>query len=513
MLPVTQIDTFYNGVTLRHRYTINAAAGGTFMKRRPKECYDLIKNMTAHHNDWDTSAQRGDSSRLITFLSPEIAALTQQITCGGPHHNFECQAVDGFTQEDVYAATGNYIAREIEKAFNERPRGALPSNTVPNPKEDIKVITIQSGITLAGPLVPSPDPFSSYKEPAPASKSNEIPERNPHQPLIPYPSRRPFLRTARALVDLHGEELTLRVADEKLTFNVESTLKYPHKHEDGTINQIDIIDTTCEDHFYEVLNVKKLIHPLSGSLTPSSDPIATSLSPSLTPFGDSDFLLEETDAFVALDDLIPPEINNGIYDSERDIFFEKLLNDDPTKDLPPKEHNNDETKMTKSSIKEPPELELKDLPPHLKYMFLEGTSKLPVIIAKDLKIEEKDQLIKVLKSHKRIIAWKIFDIRGIDPSFYTHKILMEDDFKPVVQHQRRVNTKIHEVIKIEVIKLLDVGLIYPISDSPWVSHVHVEPKKGGRVVTNDNNELIPTRLVTGWHVCIDYQKLNDATRK
>ncbi|GKD05464.1 reverse transcriptase domain-containing protein [Tanacetum coccineum] len=76
MLPVTQIDTFYNGLTLRYRDTINAAAGGTFMKRRPEECYDLIENITAHHNDWDTSAQKGDSSRLITSSSPEIVALT-----------------------------------------------------------------------------------------------------------------------------------------------------------------------------------------------------------------------------------------------------------------------------------------------------------------------------------------------------------------------------------------------------------------------------------------------------
>ncbi|GJY97442.1 reverse transcriptase domain-containing protein [Tanacetum coccineum] len=148
------------------------------------------------------------------------------------------------------------------------------------------------------------------------------------------------------------------------------------------------------------------------------------------------------------------------------------------------------------------------------YAFLEGTSKLPVIIAKDLKKEEKEQHLKVLKSHKRAIAWKISDIRGIDPNFCTHKILMGDDFKPAVQHQRRANPKIHEVIKQEVIKLLDARLIYPISDSPWVSPVHVVPKKGGMtIVTNENNELIPTRLVTGWRVCIDYQKLNDATRK
>ncbi|GKB89660.1 reverse transcriptase domain-containing protein [Tanacetum coccineum] len=170
--------------------------------------------------------------------------------------------------------------------------------------------------------------------------------------------------------------------------------------------------------------------------------------------------------------------------------------------------------MIKSSIDDPPKLELKDLPSHLEYAFLEGTDKLPVIISKELKDEEKAALLKVLKSHKRAIAWKISDMKGIDHSFCTHKILMEDDFKPEIQHQRRLNPKIHEVIKKEVIKLLDVGLIYPISDSLWVSPVHCVPKKGGMtVVENEDNELIPTRLVTGWRVCIDYRKLNDATRK
>nr|GFA38580.1 DNA-directed DNA polymerase [Tanacetum cinerariifolium] len=121
--------------------------------------------------------------------------------------------------------------------------------------------------------------------------------------------------------------------------------------------------------------------------------------------------------------------------------------------------------------------------------------------------DEKTALITVLKSHKRAIAWKLFDIKGINPEFCTHKILMEEDFKPAVQHQRRVNPKIHDVIKQEVFKLLDTGLIYPISDSPWVSPVHCVPKKGGfTVVENEDNELILTRLVTGWHVCIDYHR-------
>ncbi|GKD66171.1 reverse transcriptase domain-containing protein [Tanacetum coccineum] len=127
---------------------------------------------------------------------------------------------------------------------------------------------------------------------------------------------------------------------------------------------------------------------------------------------------------------------------------------------------------------------------------------------------EKAALLKVLKSHQAAIAWKLSDIKGVSPEFCTHKILMEEDYEPSVQSQRRVNPKIHDVIKKEVEKLLDAGLIYPISDSPWVSPVHCVPKKGGMtVITNEENELIPTRLVTGWRVCIDYRKLNEATRK
>ncbi|GKE83813.1 hypothetical protein Tco_1557555, partial [Tanacetum coccineum] len=159
-----------------------------------------------------------------------------------------------------------------------------------------------------------------------------------------------------------------------------------------------------------------------------------------------------------------------------------FLNDDPS--LPPPTQGNYlpeirkelkvcEAKTDKSSIDEPPEVKLKDLPPHLEYAFLEGNDKLPVIIAKDLSVEEKVALIKVLKSHKRAIAWKLFDIKGINLEFCTHKILMEEDYKPTVQHQRRVNPKIHDVIKKEVEKLHDAGLIYPISDSPWYQEVIV----------------------------------------
>nr|GEZ80730.1 hypothetical protein [Tanacetum cinerariifolium] len=257
----------------------------------------------------------------------------------------------------------------------------------------------------------------------------------------------------------------------------------------------------------------------SGNPTPYYDPIVSTTSPTLTPFKNSDFLLEEVDAFPALeDDPTSSEVDQSYVNTEGNILLlESFLNDDPS--LPPPNQGNylpqvrKELKICKaktdnSSIDEPPEVELKDLPPHLEYAFLKGDDKLPVIIAKDLSVEEKNALITVLKSYKRAIAWKLSDIKGIDPEFCTHKILMDEDFEPAVQHQRRVNPKIHDVIKNEVLRLLDAGLIYPIFDSPWVSPVHCVPKKGGfTVVDNEENELILTRLVTGWRVCIDYQRM------
>ncbi|GJR48968.1 reverse transcriptase domain-containing protein [Tanacetum coccineum] len=343
-------------------------------------------------------------------------------------------------------------------------------------------------------------------------------------PRVPLILGRCFLKTSRALIDVYEGEITLRVGKEAITFNLDQTSRYTANYNHMTANRIDVIDMASEEYSQEVLGFSDSV--AYGNPSPYYDPIVSNSSPTLTPFGDSDFLLlEEANAFIAIDDEpISREIDATYYDPEGDILIlEALLNSDP---LPPLPNHKDyspgirkelkvvEAKTVKSSIDEPPEVELKDLPPHLEYAFLEGDDKLPVIIAKDLKDEEKAALIKVLKSHKRAIAWKLSDIKGVDPEFCTHKILMEEDYEPTVQSQRRVNPKIHDVIKKEVEKLLDAGLIYPISDSPWVSPVHCVPKKGGiTVVKNDDNDLIPTRLVTGWRVCIDYRKLNEATRK
>nr|GEV52622.1 reverse transcriptase domain-containing protein [Tanacetum cinerariifolium] len=345
----------------------------------------------------------------------------------------------------------NQMMQFMQNHYNKpSTSSSLPSNTIPNPKGEAKAITTRSGM--------------SYKEP----------------PIPP--------------TGVNQQEPV----------------------------EVDLIDATCEEYSQEVLG---FTDDVSNEVSiPYYEPIVSNSSQNLTPFNASDFLLlEEVDAFIAIDDEpISSNIDATYYDPEGDILIlEALLNNDPE---PPSNQKDffltlhKDLKVVKpknqSFEDEPPEVELKELPPHLEYAFLGDNGKWPVIIATDLSSNEKTALINVLKTRKKAIAWKLTDIKGIDPEFFSHKILFEEDYSPKVQSQRMVNLKIHDVIKKEVEKLLDAGLIYLISDSPWVSPIHCVPKKGGMtVIKNDENELVPTRLVTGWRICIDYRKLNEATRK
>nr|GEZ18390.1 reverse transcriptase domain-containing protein [Tanacetum cinerariifolium] len=222
-----------------------------------------------------------------------------------------------------------------------------------------------------------------------------------------------FLKTGRALIDVFEGELTLRVGKEAITFNLDQTSRYSANYNDMTIKRIDVIDMACEEYSQEVLGFSDVI--VSGNLTPYYDPIVSTTSSTLTPFKNNDFLLEEVNAFLAIeDDPTLSKVDQSYLDPEGDILLlEAFLNDDPS--LPPpnqgnylpevrKELNICEAKSDKSSIDEPLEVKLKYLPPHLEYAFLEGDDNLPVIIAKDLSVEEKTALITVLKSHKRAIA-------------------------------------------------------------------------------------------------------------
>ncbi|GJS33472.1 reverse transcriptase domain-containing protein [Tanacetum coccineum] len=234
---------------------------------------------------------------------------------------------------------------------------------------------------------------------------------------VPFVTRgRPFLRTAHALIDVYEGEITLRNDDQSLTLKCGDTPSISYNNLES-LKKVDLIDVT-------------------------------------------DFLLlEEVDTFLALaDDPTSPKVDEAYFVSRGDIYFSSSFNSDPSPSLnqgnylPEIRKELKVCKSAESSIDEPPEVELKDLPPHLEYAFLAD-------------------------NNKQAIAWKLSDIKGINPEFCSHKILMEEDYEPTVQHQRRVNPKIHDVIKKEVEKLLDAGLIYPISDSPWVSPVHCVPKE------------------------------------
>ncbi|KAK1423118.1 hypothetical protein QVD17_18413 [Tagetes erecta] len=288
---------------------------------------------------------------------------------------------------------------------------------------------------------------------------------------VPLILGRPFLATARALIDVCDGKLSLRVGEETVTFDIHQSMRHP-KCQDDSLYFIDTIMSHVGDYLSSICG---------GASSDSDHMDRESQDVESAAVANSSSSCSATE---------PPT---------HAIVSEVLDQKDP---------------VDRPSVESPPSLELKDLPSHLEYAFLDEAERLPVIIASALTEEEKNKLLEVLRAHRQAIAWKILDIKGINPSFCTHRILMEDEFKPVVQPQRRLNPKMQEVVGKEVIKLLDAGLIYPISDSAWVSPVQVVPKKGGMtVVTNERNELIPTRTVTGWRVCIDYRRLNDATRK
>ena len=157
---------------------------------------------------------------------------------------------------------------------------------------------------------------------------------------------------------------------------------------------------------------------------------------------------------------------------------------------------------------------MKQLLNHLRYAFLGGQYEFVVIISTSISSTEEEKRIEVLRRHKSALAWSIADIKGISPTICMHKILIEASFKPSIKHQWRLNPAMKEVMRAEVLKLLNARIIYSISDSSWVSPIQVVPtKRRMTVVRNENNHLISTRILIGWRVCIEYRKLDKATRK
>nr|GEW67545.1 reverse transcriptase domain-containing protein [Tanacetum cinerariifolium] len=516
-------------------YQCLAAGGNTFPEFR-----DNIQGyvLAAAMNTASTSSSGTLPSNTVANLKSDLKAITTRsgVSYDGPSISPSVVENEPKATKDTVVPTNNGTTEDVQPqavpskspVLTSEPANTPVSSSKPNPQASIPYPSRRNDernrekakdqiekfyqifkdmsfkISFADALILMPKFASTLKA------------------LIGNKEKRSFLKTGRALIDVFEGELTLRVGKKAITFNLDQTSRYFANYNDMTAKRIDVVDMACEEYSQEVLGFSDTVS--SGNPTPFYDLIVSATSPTLTPFGDSDFLLEEVDAFLAVEDEPISSLPHYYLDPEGDILLlEAFLNDDPSP--PPSNQRNYmpevrkelkicEAKTEKSSVDEPPVVELKALPPYLEYAFLEGDDKLPIIIAKDSSVEEKVALIMVLKSHKRAIAWKLSDIKGINPEFCSHKILLEEDFTPAVQHQRRVNPKIHDVIKQEVIKLLDAGLIYPITDSPWVSPVPCVPKKGGfTVVENEENELIPLRLVTGWRVCIDYRKLNEATRK
>nr|GEU73373.1 DNA-directed DNA polymerase [Tanacetum cinerariifolium] len=435
--------------------------------------------------------QSGIPNELSSYMKSKeimIKSMQNQINVLRGDFNKEEEKLRRNLNDDMRSIFGSF--------FQHQPltSGTLPSNTVPNPKGEMKAVTTCSSLAYEGPSIPTSSPLEKVDEQnteeilekvhsnCPGSTAQVQPSvmpisimkpdvsRTQPKPTFPYPSSfvdalllmPKFTLTIKSL--LANKDKLFELAKVLLNENCSAMLlkKLPEKLGDPGKFLIP-----CD---FPGMEVGKFHFPIDFVVIDfEADPrVPLILGRSFLRIGR------------ALIDVYGEEIT-----LKGDILFlEKLLNEDPFQLLPMDLKLAEESKE-KSSVEEPPELELKELPSHLEYAFLEDSNKLP-----------------------------IYEIKGIDPRFYTHKILMEDDYKPAIQSQRRINPKIHDVIKKEVIKLLDAGMIYPISNSPWMSPIHCVPKKGGiTVVANENNKLIPTRLVTSWRVCIDYRKLNDATRK
>ncbi|GJT97291.1 reverse transcriptase domain-containing protein [Tanacetum coccineum] len=387
---------------------------------------------------------RSESYSSITSSNPEIAALkvemaeisknlmkmlqtNQQVnsvtpsceTCGGPHSYINCPATVGQTQNIYAAGAYNQVVNTIPtsrepandailknmqtnmttltnstndlknmlgqfmKMNTASTSGSrtLPSNTITNPREDLKGITTRSGVAYKGPMIPTTSSSPKVVERKTEMTKDTVPPTNNGgtkdvsllssvflcrdknqvcllcevilkqipafnffcaslESIIAIENtweweKRPFLRTARALIDVHCEQMTLRHDDQSIIFKVGDTKTFSHNII-KSVKRIDVIDVAYEEYAQEVLGFSDTSK--SGNPTPTSEPIVSTSSPTLTPFGDSDFLLEETDAFLAIEDeLISPEINDSYYDSEGDILLlEEFLNDDPSSSpLPP----------------------------------------------------------------------------------------------------------------------------------------------------------------------------------
>nr|GEV68938.1 reverse transcriptase domain-containing protein [Tanacetum cinerariifolium] len=401
MLPVTQKDTFYNG----NNQGRNQFFQGASHVQNPPPTYQALGYQASVQQAPIHQPQVVTTTDFTNYMNANDAILKNMQTnmTSLKNSNLKLKNMFGqFMKMNTASSSGS---------------GTLPRNTITNPKEDLKGITTRSGIAYKGPTIPTTSSLpkvverenevtkdmvpptnnrsTKYVQPLVVQVETQVPNFDPivapivepieapvigvaedvsvkvgkfHFPVnfvvvdfdvdprVPLIFGRSFLNTRPALIDVYEGELTLRVGNKAITFNLDQTSRYSSNYDDILVNRIDVIDVACKECSQEVLRFF-----VSGNPTPSTKPIVSTSSPTLTPFGD------------------------------------KFLNDNPSSPpLPPQELKVIKPKNEKSSIDEPPVVELKDLPPHLENVFLEGDDKLPIIIAKDLKDEKKTALIKYL---------------------------------------------------------------------------------------------------------------------
>ncbi|GJV78584.1 reverse transcriptase domain-containing protein [Tanacetum coccineum] len=423
---------------------------------------------------------------------------------------------------------------------------SLPSNTIPNPRNEAKAITTRSGASYDGPLIPPP----VVEKESEVTKDTELPSTEDIQPPLVQeqtkePIEEPSFVANKAKPNLpYPSRLNKQKIREKDDILASKFMEiFRNLHFELSFADALIHMPKFAPMFKKMLNNKdKLIELTKTPLNENCSAVVLKKLPEklgdpgrfLIPCDFSEFDsylaladLEKSNAFITIVDvnqLVFTVLNATYFDPEGDILIlGALLNSDPLPSpdqgaySPGIQKELKVVELKKSSIEyatsyepkdEIPKVELKELPPHLEYAFLEENNKLPVIISKNLSQDEKISLINVLKNRKQAIAWKLSDIRSIDPEFCSHKILLEDDYEPSVQHQRRVNPKIHDVIKKEVEKLLNAGLIYPISDSPWVSPVHCVLKKGASSSDNrQRNQEVLSDMLDSIEPSISYNNL------
>ncbi|KAG7559401.1 Integrase catalytic core [Arabidopsis thaliana x Arabidopsis arenosa] len=311
-------------------------------------------------------------------------------------------------------------------------------------------------------------------------------DEEPKDPLI---LGRPFLATAGALIDVRRGKIDLNLGEDfKMTFDITKTMKKP----------------TIDGQVFYIEEMDRLADELLEELTEEDY-----LQSALTKDGEEGFLHLETLGYKKLLDS-----HKEVEDPE---YFEELIvspteAEDTHSSIPleiPSTCASDDWSELKA-----PKVDLKPLPQGLRYAFLGTNSTYPVIINAALNDDEVNLLLSELRKYRKAIGYSLSDIKGISPSLCNHRIHLENESYSSIEPQRRLNPNLKEVVKKEILKLLDADVIYPISDSTWVSPVHCVPKKGGMtVVRNEKDELIPTRTITGHRMCIDYRKLNAASRK